>query len=111
MLVLREILKTLEMSLEEIVEICEDSKVDSIEFIKERNFIIKDRLEHPEKYKKLKEKSESVVLWNKFYKENHKKIEGENTKGRVVIVSGQIEKNLSILTKVLNKMEEEDLIP
>lgn len=112
MMVFKQICENMKMSAGEIMDLCDDLKYDSVQYIKEYEFKQKDKLLHPEKYKRRrKSKDECQIAWGNFYREYESQLKKEESIGRKATISSELKSDMGTLNEALNYIKTNNLVP
>lgn len=95
MIVLREMCKRLEVSIDEMLGLCPNSEILVKEYLENLEKKREDKRLHPELYSKRGHKnSETQVLWGNFYRENLLKLKKDDCIGRICTISSEIKNSV-----------------
>lgn len=108
MRVLQEMLKNLEMSVEDLLEICPDTMFNANEYLQHYH----ERKEEKEKIRASRKKipSENQVLWGDFYRSDLEKLESESSIGKICTISKVIKEDKDILLDVIDFIKRENFV-
>lgn len=103
MRVLQEMLKNLEVSVDEIIELCPGSLYDANEYLDSYYKRKDERVSLPSK-------SKLQVKWGDFYRSYLPLLEKEDSIGRICTISSLFKTNETLLNKVIEYIKENDLV-
>ena len=109
MMVLRAICNNLYVSIEDIIELCPNSKLNSKEYMEGYLYRKEDKILHPEKYvrkSKTHPKDECQVAWGEFYRQYDDSVKNNN----VVTISSRLKEDMSILNSVIDTIKQKEYI-
>ena len=112
MMVLKGMCESLEVTLQELLTLCPDSKCKTMEYLEQYYQKKKDRAEHPELYSKRTHKirSEGQVLWGDLYREHLPLLEDINSVGKLITVSGEMKNHLEELKQLIQLIKDKGYV-
>lgn len=106
MRVLQEMLKELDISLNDLLEICPDVLFNANEYLEHYH----ERKEEKNGSSRKKVPKENQCLWADFYKSDLEKLENESSIGKICTISKVIKEDINILLDVIDFIKRENLV-
>lgn len=106
MRILQEMLKNLDVSVKEIIELCPDAYYDANEYLVKYH----RRQQEKKKFGNKKAANENQVIWEEFYRSYLEQLEKEESKGKLYTISSTIKIEKNILLDVINFIQTNDYV-
>lgn len=112
MMVLKGMCESLEVTLQELLTLCPNSKYKTDEYLNQYYQKRKERKKHPELYQKRthRKRSEGQVLWGELYKEHLPLLEDINSIGKFITVSGVMKEHLEEFKQLVQLIKDKGYV-
>ena len=113
MMIVKRICDNLEITIEELIELCPDCHYDSIEYLNQHKSKKEYKKLHPELYSKksmVTIDKEAQTLWCDFYKENLPFLESIDCVGNIVSISSKLKESVDIIKKTIDAIKRKKLV-
>ena len=107
MRILQEMLKNLDVSVKEIIELCPNAYYDANEYLVKYN---KGKKSKNKNRKTKKDRDEKQVMWGDFYRSYSEQVDKEESKGRVCTISREIKTDKNILINTMDYIKYNDFV-
>lgn len=108
MRVFQEMLKNLEISVEEIIELCPGCYFDANEYLE--NYHERQKFKEERKKEKKKIPTENQKIWGDFYRSHEEFLEKEESIGKLCTISKVIKEDKDVLLDVIEFIKDEGLV-
>ena len=113
MMIVKKVCENLEVTAEELIELCPNCHYDSIEYLEAYEARREERRLHPELFSKRERshiKSECQVAWGDFYREHLPLLEKEESIGNIVAISSKLKEDMEVITNTIDTIRKNHLV-
>ncbi len=113
MLIVKKVCENLEVTVEELIELCPDCHYDSIEYLEAYEAKREEKRLHPELFSKRKRnrtKSEGQVAWGDLYRKHLPLLEKDESIGNIVAISSRLKENAEVIANTIDAIKKNNLV-
>lgn len=113
MMIVRKVCENLEVTVEELLELCPDCHYDSIEYLEAYETRKEERKLHPELFAKRGGghiKSECQIAWGELYREHLPLLEKSESIGSIVSISSKLKESAETIANTIDVIKKNNLV-
>lgn len=110
MRVLQEMCRNLDVTLNELIELCPECRYDATAYLEKYNAKAEDRRLHPELYRGGHKLTEGEIIWYDFSDKQKSLLEDENSIGKIYAINSTIKKDKDLVQKIINNLVDRNYI-